>query len=131
MLTEHLSILLTALFKDFNLTFKGRDGRLLATVMHSNCKFKSTSPESKSKAMLVEEYSEENKQIVRPPYLTEGGPARNATGLSHPYEYRYYICKRSGRDVSSGDPLCGSSAGLCGSCGRIGKMYSCCFGKKL
>lgn len=68
------------IFKDFNLTFKGRDGRLLATVMHSNCKFKSTSPESKSKAMLVEEYSEENKQIVRPPYLTEGGPARNATG---------------------------------------------------
>ena len=68
------------IFKDFNLTFKGRDGRLLATVMHSNCKFKSTSPESKSKAMLVEEYSEENKSVVRPPYLTEGGPARNATG---------------------------------------------------
>ena len=68
------------IFKDFNLTFKGRDGRLLATVMHSNCKFKSTSPESKSKAMLVEEYSEENKLVVRPPYLTEGGPARNATG---------------------------------------------------
>ena len=68
------------IFKDFTLTFKGRDGRLLATVKHSNCMFKSTSPETKSKAMLVEEYSEENKSVVRPPYLTEGGPARNATG---------------------------------------------------
>ena len=68
------------IYKDFNLTFKNRDARLLATVMHSDCKFKSTSPESKSKAMLVEEYSEENKKVVRPPYLTESGPARNATG---------------------------------------------------
>ena len=68
------------IYKDFNLTFKERDARLLATVMHSDCKFKSTSPESKSKAMFVDEYSDENKQKVRPPYLTESGPARNATG---------------------------------------------------
>ena len=68
------------IYKDFNLTFKERDARLLATVMHSGCKFKSTSPESKSKAMFVDEYSDENKQKVRPPYLTESGPARNATG---------------------------------------------------
>ena len=68
------------IYKDFNLTFKERDARLLATVMHSDCKFKSTSPESKSKAMFVDEYSDENKQKVRPPYLTESCPARNAPG---------------------------------------------------
>lgn len=66
MLTEPPLILLTEFLKTFNLTFKRPWRTLLATVMHSNCKFKSTSPESKSKAMLVEEYSEENKQIVRP-----------------------------------------------------------------
>lgn len=69
-----------AKYRDFNTTFEGRDGRLLATVMHSGCKFKSTSPESKSKALLVEPWTEENKSLVRPPYLTEGGAARNATG---------------------------------------------------
>lgn len=68
-----------AKFKNFNETFEGRDGRLLATVMHTGCKFRSIS-DLKSKPMLVEVFSEDNKSLVNPPHLLEGGNQRSATG---------------------------------------------------
>lgn len=68
-----------AKFKDFNLTFEGRDGRLLATVMHTGNKFRSAA-DVKSRPMHVEEYTEESKKVVSPPRLTEGGNQRSATG---------------------------------------------------
>lgn len=68
-----------AKFKDFNLTFEGRDGRLLATVMHTGAKFKSAA-DVKSRPMYVAEYTEESKKLVSPPRLTEGGNQRSATG---------------------------------------------------
>lgn len=68
-----------AKYKDFNETFEGRDGRLLATVMHTGNKFKSIS-DSKSKPMLVEVFSEDRKNFVSPPHLLEGGNQRSATG---------------------------------------------------
>lgn len=70
-----------ARFKDFNLTFENRDGRLLASVMHTGSKFKSTRPAARSYPMNVKEYDEAEKLTIRPPYLVETGPSRNLTGF--------------------------------------------------
>lgn len=65
-------------FKDFNKTFENRDNRLLQMVMHSGAKFRS--PEKGAKPMLVEVYTEANKDEVNPPYLAGDGQSRNITG---------------------------------------------------
>lgn len=65
-------------FKDFNKTFENRDNRLLQMVMHSGVKFRS--PEKGAKPMLVEVYTEANKDEVNPPYLAGDGQSRNITG---------------------------------------------------
>jgi hypothetical protein len=65
-------------FKDFNKTFENRDNRLLQMVMHSGAKFRS--PEKGAKPMLVEVYTETNKDEVNPPYLAGDGQSRNITG---------------------------------------------------
>lgn len=65
-------------FKDFNKTFIDRDSRLTQVVMSSNAKFKST--DKGSKPLFVEEYSEENKGKINPPYLKGDGQGRNITG---------------------------------------------------
>lgn len=65
-------------FKDFNKTFENRDNRLLQMVMHSGAKFRSE--EKGAKPMLVEVYTEENKDKVNPPYLAGDGQSRNITG---------------------------------------------------
>lgn len=66
-------------FKDFNQTFEGRDGRLLATVMHTGSKFRSYA-DGTAKPMLVAEYTEDNKKMLNPPRVVEAGNQRNATG---------------------------------------------------
>nr|WP_302830497.1 RagB/SusD family nutrient uptake outer membrane protein [uncultured Bacteroides sp.] len=66
-------------FKDFNLTFEGRDPRLTEMVMSTGAKFKSTT--APSRPMLVKEYSEEDKNDILPPYLKGDGQQRNVTGF--------------------------------------------------
>lgn len=66
-------------FKDFNQTFKNRDGRLLATVMHTDSKFRSAA-DGTTNPMLVEIYTEENKKKLNPPRVVEAGNQRNTTG---------------------------------------------------
>lgn len=68
-----------AKYKDFNTMFAGRDARLLATVMHSNTKFKSAA--SGAKPLVVKEYTEAEKDIINPPYLRGDGQGRNVTGF--------------------------------------------------
>ena len=60
-------------FKDFNKTFEGRDARLLVTVMHSGCKYRSTSKSSKPMNVRIydatgtdEEVKDKNADIVSP-----------------------------------------------------------------
>lgn len=69
-------------FKDFNQTFENRDGRLLATVMHSNCKFRSTSNGSKPLLVvdLTGSISSTDRANVNPPYLNGDQNQRNLTG---------------------------------------------------
>lgn len=67
-----------AKYRDFIDTFEGRDGRLLATVMHSGSKFRSAS--DGTKPLLVEAFSETNKLMLNPPHLLEGGNQCSATG---------------------------------------------------
>lgn len=62
-------------FKDFNLTFEGRDARLSETVMSSGHKFRSV---SMTMPMKVAEY-EENAGI-NPPRLNGDANSRNITG---------------------------------------------------
>lgn len=68
-----------AKFKDFNESFKDRDGRLLATVMHSDCKYKSMTVKG-AKKMLVKAYSEEDKDLINPPQIVSTGNQSNTTG---------------------------------------------------
>src|SRR5690606_29199176 len=68
-----------AIYKDFNQMFVDRDARLAATVMHSNTKFKSLA--SGAKPLLVQTYSEEDKNVINPPYLKGAGQNRNITGF--------------------------------------------------
>lgn len=63
--------------KDFVETFKNRDARMLAAIMHQDCKFKSAL--SKSKPMNIVEFNEEEK-MSRPPFLTESGSSKNLSG---------------------------------------------------
>ena len=74
-------------YKNFNTTFEERDGRLLATVMHSGCKYRSSS--KSSKAMNVREYDsegseeevkEKNADIVAP-NLNGDGNSKSVTGF--------------------------------------------------
>lgn len=70
-----------ATFKDFNQTFENRDYRLLETVMHSDCKFKSTS--QGSKPMLVKSLAglqDADAKKVNPPYLNGDLTQQNLTG---------------------------------------------------
>lgn len=71
-------------FKDFNETFKGRDPRLLETVMSPGHKFRSATV---TRPMCVKEYmqgdtdeAKENNSEILPPYLTGDGNGRNITG---------------------------------------------------
>jgi len=66
-------------FKDFNESFKERDGRLLATVMHSGCKYKSMTVKG-AKEMWVEAYSAEQKDKINPPQIVSNGNQSNITG---------------------------------------------------
>ncbi|WP_455971273.1 RagB/SusD family nutrient uptake outer membrane protein [Bacteroides congonensis] len=75
-------------YKDFNTMFEKRDGRLLATVMHTGSKFRS-SIGSAAKPINVKEYDatgteeemkEKNADIVRPS-LNGDGKYRNVTGF--------------------------------------------------
>lgn len=68
-----------AQFKDFNKTFENRDARLTQVVMSSGSKFKSTI--KGSKPLLVKEYTEEEKDVINPPYLKGDGQGRNVTGF--------------------------------------------------
>lgn len=74
-------------FKDFNKMFEGRDGRLLATVMHSGCKYRAAS--KSNKPMNVREYDpegtedevkEKNEDIVSP-NLNGDGNTKSVTGF--------------------------------------------------
>lgn len=76
-------------FKDFNKTFEGRDARLLVTVMHSGCKYRSSLASSSSKPMNVraydetgseEEVKEKNADIVSP-NLNGDGNSKSVTGF--------------------------------------------------
>lgn len=66
-------------FKDFNESFKDRDGRLLATVMHSGCKYKSLTVKG-AKEMWVEAYTEELKDKINTPHIVSDGNQSNTTG---------------------------------------------------
>lgn len=68
------------IYRDFNLSFENRDGRMLATVMHTGCKFKSTSEAAKSRPMNVIEWTEEDKDKARPPFLNDSGNQKSTTG---------------------------------------------------
>ena len=70
-------------FKDFNTTFDRRDGRLLATVMHTGSKFGSGKVAG-ARPMLVAEFTDLNKKTLNPPRVVEAGNQRNTTG--------YHIC---------------------------------------
>lgn len=63
-------------YKDFNETFRGRDPRLLETVMSTGHKFRSTSI---TKPMKVAEYDAEDESI-NPPRMAGDGKYRNLTG---------------------------------------------------
>ncbi len=69
-------------FKDFNLTFENRDGRLLQTVMHTGAAFKTNPTTGEKIVMNVKErlsIEEEDKYILSP-YLNGGGNQQNITG---------------------------------------------------
>lgn len=65
-------------FKDFNETFKDRDARLIEMIMNGGKKFRSSA--KGAKPMLVQEYSEADKDKINPPFLAGDGQARNLTG---------------------------------------------------
>jgi len=76
-------------YKDFNQMFEGRDGRLLATVMHTGSKFRSAAGSKAAKLMNVkaydatgteEEMKEKNADIVCP-NLTGDGKYKSVTGF--------------------------------------------------
>lgn len=76
-------------FKDFNQMFKDRDARLLATVMHTGCKYRSNAGATASKPMNVraydptgtkEEIKLKNDDIVSPS-LNGNGNSKNVTGF--------------------------------------------------
>lgn len=74
-------------FKDFNKTFEGRDARLLVTVMHSGCKYRSTSKSSKPMNVRIydatgtdEEVKDKNADIVSPG-LNSDGNSKSVTGF--------------------------------------------------
>lgn len=76
-------------YKDFNQMFEGRDGRLLATVMHTGSKFRSAAGSKAAKPMNVkaydatgteEEMKEKNADIVCP-NLTGDGKYKSVTGF--------------------------------------------------
>lgn len=72
-------------FKDFNLTFQGRDRRLTEIVMSTGHKFRSV---SMTRPMLVDEYilddtseaAEAHNSVINPPRFTGDGSSRNLTG---------------------------------------------------
>lgn len=75
------------MYKDFNKMFEKRDGRLLATVMHTGCKYRSAS--KSNKPMNVREYDaegtedevkEKNADIVAP-NLNGDGNSKSVTGF--------------------------------------------------
>lgn len=72
-------------FKDFNQTFAGRDPRLLQTVMHTGCQYKSAA--KGTQPMNVAEYrdgadqaSKDFNKTLNPPYLLASDNQRNMTG---------------------------------------------------
>ena len=70
-------------YKDFNEVFKDRDGRLLAMVMHTGCKFKSNSlmnVRAYDETGTEEEQKEKNKDISSP-RLNGDGIYKNVTGF--------------------------------------------------
>lgn len=74
-------------FKDFNKMFEGRDARLLVTVMHSGCKYRSTSKSSKPMNVRIydatgtdEEVKDKNADIVSPG-LNSDGNSKSVTGF--------------------------------------------------
>lgn len=74
-------------FKDYIELFKDRDGRLLQTVMHDGCKYKSSS--KGAHPMKIAEYregdDEETKkynEMISPPYLLNTGKSKNITGYA-------------------------------------------------
>lgn len=74
-------------YKDFNKMFEGRDARLLATVMHSGCKYRSTSKSSKPMNVRIydatgtdEEIKDKNADIVSPG-LNSDGNSKSVTGF--------------------------------------------------
>lgn len=78
-----------AKYKDFNAMFDGRDPRLLATVMHTGSKYRSTVGSKSSKPMNVRAYDntgteteikEKNADIVSPG-LNSDGASKNVTGF--------------------------------------------------
>lgn len=76
-----------AKYKDFNEMFEGRDARLLATVMHTGCKYRSTSKSSKPMNVRAydptgteEEIKDKNADIVSPG-LNSNGNSKSVTGF--------------------------------------------------
>ena len=66
-----------AKFKDFIETFKGRDPRLIQTVMNEGAKYASASTAS---PMHLENYTEERKEFINAPKLASDGNSRSLTG---------------------------------------------------
>lgn len=64
-------------FKDFKETFKGRDQRLIQTVMNEGAKFASAVT---STPMHLEAYTEEKKDKISAPRLSGDGNTRSLTG---------------------------------------------------
>lgn len=77
-------------YKDFNNMFEGRDGRLLATVMHAGSKFRSSAGSSANKPMNVRAYDptgadeeeiKKKNEDIRRPSLTSANQYKNVTGF--------------------------------------------------
>lgn len=71
-------------YKNFNVMFEKRDLRLLETVMHTNCKYRSTVGAKGSKPMNVKAFdldNDDNNKEISSPGLNGDGTSKNVTGF--------------------------------------------------